>query len=248
MTFGNPMSIRDRVQNTIDLGRFTRATGLLQRRRLNYLRAAKAEPLNGQQRRMEIFRALDAHFKFDAFIETGTYLGRTTRFFAESGRPVWTCEINRMHVFAAAVGLDGIDNVTLVMTSSEKFLRLLAPTLGQSRVFIYLDAHWNDYLPLRDEFEIIRANFPNAVVMVDDFKVPNDPGYAYDNYGPGKSLELSYLGNLVAPDAFSTYVPKAPSNTETGFRRGTLFATHNQVFKAHLDQEPLLRQVTAKDA
>jgi len=24
--------------------------------------------------------------------------------------------------------------------------------------------------------------------MIDDFQVPDDPGYAYDDYGPGKAL------------------------------------------------------------
>jgi hypothetical protein len=45
----------------------------------------------------------------------------------------------------------------------------------------YLDAHWEEYLPLRDELQLIYNNFPRAVVLVDDFKVDDDLGYGFDS-------------------------------------------------------------------
>ena len=60
-------------------------------------------------------------------------------------------------------------------------------------VFFYLDAHWNDDLPLADEIDIIFSRCPWAVVMIDDFEVPSDPGYQFDDYGPGKALVLGYI-------------------------------------------------------
>ena len=59
----------------------------------------------------------------------------------------------------------------------------------------YLDAHWHEYLPLRDELEIALGQFANAVVLIDDFQVPDDPGYGFDDYGPGKTLNLEYLAH-----------------------------------------------------
>ena len=35
----------------------------------------------------------------------------------------------------------------------------------------YLDAHWLEHLPLREEVELITANFPRAVIVIDDFEV-----------------------------------------------------------------------------
>jgi hypothetical protein len=32
-----------------------------------------------------------------------------------------------------------------------------------------------------------------TVAMIDDFRVPGDEGYAYDDYGPGKALTADYL-------------------------------------------------------
>jgi hypothetical protein len=38
-------------------------------------------------------------------------------------------------------------------------------------LFVYLDAHWNDDLPLAEELEIVFGACPNAIVMIDDFNV-----------------------------------------------------------------------------
>ena len=51
--------------------------------------------------------------------------------------------------------------------------------------FFYLDAHWRDALPLREELRIIATQHACAVVMVDDFKVEDDSGYGFDIYGNG---------------------------------------------------------------
>ena len=70
----------------------------------------------------------------------------------------------------------------------------------------YLDAHWNDHLPLREEVELALKHFAKAVLIIDDFAVPDDPGYAFDDYGPGKALTLDYLARAeraAANDLFS---------------------------------------------
>ncbi len=53
------------------------------------------EPFNGQHDRLRAVRALIEQFEPDAFIETGTFVGSTTRFFCGNGIPVYTAEIKR---------------------------------------------------------------------------------------------------------------------------------------------------------
>jgi hypothetical protein len=49
--------------------------------------------------------------------------------------------------------------------------------LRDSPLFFYLDAHWNEDLPLAEEIDLIFSRSPCAVVMIDDFEVPGDPGF-----------------------------------------------------------------------
>ena len=55
--------------------------------------------------------------------------------------------------------------------------------------------------------------------MVDDFEVPDDPGYAYDDYGSGKRLCLDYLQPLSSL-GLAPFFTTLPSERETGRKRG----------------------------
>ena len=92
-------------------------------------------------------------------------------------------------------------------------------------VFAYLDAHWGPDLPLREELEIIAAHWKRAVVMVDDFEVPGDSGYGFDDYGDGAALTESYLRRAAALGSWTVRYPVAPSTVETGSRRGCCVLT-----------------------
>ena len=91
----------------------------------------------------------------------------------------------------------------------------------EKQLFFYLDAHWNDDLPLQEEIKIIFNNWPLSVIMVDDFKVPDDPDYIYDNYGIGKELSIEYLDTLSYLN-FSAFFPSKKGNSETGLKRGSV--------------------------
>jgi len=174
---------------------------------------------NGQCFRQLIFMDLLHSCRFEAIIETGTFRGATTSFMARnSGIPVFTSELNKRFVFAASKRLRGLNNVLLFNEDSRKFLRRNEIN-KELRTFFYLDAHWQEDLPLREETEYIFSQFKRFVVMIDDFEVPGDRGYSFDDYGPTKKLSLSDFP-FERDRRVRTYFPNRPSGTESGLKRG----------------------------
>jgi hypothetical protein len=180
-------------------------------------------PLNGQRRRCEIVIEMATSLDFDRALETGTYRGSSTRFLSDVvGCPVETVENNPRFYTFSRLRLYLEPAVRMVLGDSRAFLRDHAarPRAGSETVLIYLDSHWHADLPLREELQIIANSWPRAVVMIDDFQVPGDPGYGYDDYGHGKVLTEEYLP---AADlgGWQLLWPKASSDEETGHKRGT---------------------------
>ncbi len=96
---------------------------------------------------------------------------------------------------------------------SRQFLRRIATRQSCKTPFVYLDAHWDADLPHHEELEIVVENWDRAAVMIDDFAVPDDPGYGYDDYGPGKAQTREYLPPM---PGWPLFYPTAPSRAETG--------------------------------
>jgi hypothetical protein len=198
-------------------------------------------PLNGQEFRRRMFREILEAIDCEAIVETGTFRGSTTDFFATFGPPVYSVEVNPRHAAFASMRLaKKRDRVHLFEGSSPTFLRGLTtdPAFPRSNVFFYLDAHWFEHLPLAEELEIIYGAWPDAVVMVDDFKVPGT-SYAYDDYGPGKALTPEYLEPLRHLGLVS-YFPAAAAEQETGLRRGSVVLCHDPAVSKRLAALPTL--------
>lgn len=192
-------------------------------------------PMNGQAFRRSIYEELVASLPLEAVVETGTYRGTTTEYFAASGLPVYTAEASpRFHAFAQ-LRLRGAERVSLYQGDSREVLRTLADdgAVPKDNVLFYLDAHWEEDLPLREEVEIIFKHWTRAVVMVDDFAVPGST-YAYDDYGEGKALTMAYLKPL-NDLGLQAYFPSAPAERETGARRGCVVLCADAETAAVLD-------------
>jgi len=193
-------------------------------------------PMNGQAFRRQIFEELRGLFSFRAILETGTFRGTTTEYFAATGLPVHTAEASpRYYAFARRRLRDAGPNVHLHQGDSRAVLRRLAqdPAVPDEDVFCYLDAHWEEDLPLREELDIILAHWRRAVIMVDDFEVPGG-AYAYDDYGEGKALTMDYLAPLRS-SGLRAYFPAAPAEEETGARRGCVVLCTEPEVVARLD-------------
>lgn len=199
-------------------------------------------PLNGQQGRKEAFAVLVQVTEPSAIVETGTFRGITTEWMAQSFKqPIYTCETDPRYFHQAKLKLAKFSQVYCELKDSRAFLRDLSSVLpGDRPVLYYLDAHWAEDLPLREEIEIILGSDAKAVVMIDDFAVPGDDGYRWDDYGPGKRLTLEIFEGTLATEAH-IFFPSLSSNAETGAKRGCCVVTNNDALARKIAQSDSFR-------
>ena len=176
-------------------------------------------PFNGQAVRQRTVDLLVAEFSPGAIVETGTFLGFTTRRLAAYGLPTYTVEVSQRFRYAAHHALRDLDNLTLIWGDSPLALRHLAEEGAIDRPFAYLDAHWEEDVPLQAELDCLLTSWKDVVVAIDDFRVPADPGYAYDIYG---GVPLSEE-QLALPAETAVAYPAGAAIEETGSRRGTMY-------------------------
>lgn len=197
--------------------------------------------MNGQTSRLEAVRQIIYAAGIDRIVETGTFRATTTEWFAQFGLPVETVEFNERFFSFSKARLSKFSNVEIVLNSSVPFLATRAQHASKNdRHFFYLDAHWKNHLPLREELQIIFANHMNSIVLIDDFNVIDDAGYRYDNYGPDKALTLDYIERSSLPAHYSFY-PATSSKQETGMKSGWIVLTANSEMAECLRSIVLLR-------
>ncbi len=232
-------SARIRARQAADdfaaVGRTLEQHGDLEAARIAYRAAAEIDfadselqqswggPFNGQEKRCALFLDLIGRAEPSAIIETGTYRGTTTEFMADQfERPIFTCEIVPRYYFQSQKKLAIYPHVSVVEADSRRFLEeILTQKADGTPLFFYLDAHWQEDLPLREELQIILRHRQSSIIMIDDFRVPFDEGYKFDDYGPGQMLDLRVLGFL-RDEPVHIFFPKTPSEHETGEKRGCI--------------------------
>ena len=179
-------------------------------------------PFNGQERRVEAVRNMFEAVPFVVVVETGTFRGTTTLFLRElTSAPIATVEISARYYHYSRRRLSQARDISVIRGTSPAAIRMMSGDAkwNRSPAFFYLDAHWLADLPLVAELTEIARAWRDYAVLIDDFRVPDDPGYAYDDYGVGKVLEPALLASL-AQSSLSVFWPGAHSGAETGARRG----------------------------
>jgi hypothetical protein len=233
---------------------------------LNYIKAPERGagwgPFNGQTARQALFVDILIKTGPHAIVETGTSLGATTEFMSQAELPVFTIEARPRDYGFARARFWRKRNVKLLYGDSRMGLHklfdgVLRP-LSEFTIFFYLDAHWNDDLPLAGEIDIIFNHCPMAVVMIDDFEVPFDAGYGFDDYGPGKALVADYIKPAISKHQLKAFYPSTPSAADypstpmaaTGLaapgrlRRGCVVLVKDVYHGPTLAAMPLLRAAT----
>ena len=189
---------------------------------------SEAVGFNGQAQRKKVFSELADAFAFNVIVETGTFFGDTAGYMATNTQAeVHTCEVSPIFYALAKSRLTTVSNIHFCLGDSRAFLAALIKSdlfirANPNPVFFYLDAHWYDDLPLAEELVLIAKIRGESVIMIDDFCVPDDPGFGYDNYGNNKSLDLATFANCFRRLNLVPFFPAQPSTTETGGKRGSV--------------------------
>nr|WP_298659802.1 hypothetical protein [uncultured Flavobacterium sp.] len=170
--------------------------------------------------------------KIDTIIETGTFLGGTTRVMSSWAKNVHTIEINKPNYDKSKVNLQGYDNVNLIFGNSaeeldkllsQHFVRRTVKFNGRKvpKVFFFLDAHFWDYNPLLDELKVISKYELNPFIAIHDFKVPNHPELGFDSY-KGQDYDFDWIKKSVELVYGTEYKVEYNSDAE-GAKRGCIY-------------------------
>jgi hypothetical protein len=222
-----------------------RVLGMMDYYRHPEWRSSWGGALNGQLHRQRMVEAFIRRLPLDAIVETGTYRGTTTSYLASlSSLPIYTVEYDQRTRGFASLALRRFKNVCQFGGDSRHFLRMLAsdPKLCGKTILFYLDAHWSEDLPLFEELDIICSQWSRAVILIDDFQVPDDPGYSYDDYGIGKALDSDYIRPAVTRFGLRTFFPSLESKDETGYKRGSVTLTADPGLVEALRAMPEVRE------
>jgi hypothetical protein len=199
--------------------------------------------MNGQTARAELVREMIFSCKPTLLVETGTFRGTTAEWFAGFGIPMITIEVNKRFCEFSRLRLSAFKHVEVKRGNSVEVMEYVRRAYGHidRPIFFYLDAHWEEYLPLRKEIELIFRDFKYPIVLIDDFRVEGDDGYGFDSYGPGKSLTMDYVLVARTPKLFM-FFPSVEGKFETGLRRGCVIITSNPELADKLNHISLLRR------
>ncbi|MBI4954891.1 MAG: hypothetical protein HY908_22910 [Myxococcales bacterium] len=206
-----------------DLRPLREATGADQLRAWFATQTAGGFGFNGDVLRASVVRGLFEVCGCDVFLETGTYRAATSLLAARLLRcPVYTSELNRRFWLLAWLRCAPFMRVHPRYADSREFLVTMTRELLRSAVpFVYLDAHWNEDLPLQRELDILFSAWQRFVVLIDDFQVPGRPGFGFDTYA-GRPLSVDTIRfpveKVAAPSG--VYFPAYEAADDTGGRRG----------------------------
>jgi hypothetical protein len=125
---------------------------------------------------MIIIRSYLKQFKMDEFIETGTYLGDTLGYIANSGVQCISIELSQELYEAACKRFKTYKNVGLVQGDSGQRLPELLNAINKKSLF-WLDGHYSSgvtaraetYTPVSAELKaILRHPIKQHVILIDD--------------------------------------------------------------------------------
>lgn len=143
----------------------------------------------------EEFKKLIENFKIKRIYETGTYLGWSTIKLSEFNIPVYTIEINNNYIKESYNNLKDKKNVKILCGESSTILDSLC-TKNEENSLFFLDAHWNENLPLLNELDVIKKT-KNPVIIIHDFFVPGGSKIRskhFNGYGIVDDLSGSKFG------------------------------------------------------
>ena len=187
-----------------------------------YMNKWFTRPFNGQVARHKQIQQISNIIEPEVAIETGTFLGTSTPYLATmvSGR-TYSIEFISKYAKKARTRFEGEFQelkITLIEGNSVHEIQKLLKTIpSTSTILAYLDAHWEKELPTAQELIELLKWGVNWVAVIDDFKVPGDDSYGFDQYG-----DLVVDQSLI-PQGVRLLVPRHSALSESGARKGTAY-------------------------
>lgn len=168
----------------------------------------------------ELKKLIKKH-KLKLIVETGTYLGGTTKQFASMADRVITIEIDSNNFLRASKFLEGTENVKTYLGSSPDILRKICPGIKDEKALYFLDAHWGNVCPLKNELKVIAGNGIRPVIAIHDWVVPGTD-FGFDSYN-GQPFTYEWikaeLDEIYGEGSYKYYY-----NTQAeGARRGIIY-------------------------
>jgi hypothetical protein len=108
-------------------------------------------------------------------------------------------------------------NVHIINVSSDSFLKAAidkGEISDRHMVMFYLDAHWGNNWPLRDEIKQV-LRLKRSIIMIDDFIVPGHPFWGFDVYKT-KLCGWYYIKDLFKKVKTEVFYPKTPNRDGRG--------------------------------
>ena len=170
------------------------------------------------------FKKLQKEFNLNVAIETGTCLGYTTEFLSKFYKEVRTVEISEKFLQIAQVNrLNACKNVKCHLGSSSALMSKLLEGCGDD-TFVFLDAHWGEHCPLKEELQAIADTGIEPVITIHDFVVPNHPELGFDEIG-GQPFTYEWLKEdfdaIYGEDNYNYYY----NSEAVGAKRGIIYVT-----------------------
>ncbi|MGD1084274.1 MAG: hypothetical protein ABSA47_05905 [Verrucomicrobiota bacterium] len=154
------------------------------------------------------------------FVETGANVGSTLCYFAARHPLIrcYSCEPDAASCQFARRKAQGLKNARVCHQSSPEFLATLVKEdpsmLTRKETIFWLDSHgWGFPWPLCQEVEFVTRNFAGAWLFIDDFKVPGQSQFLYDEYD-GQVCAFETIANSMKPAVdYRLYYPKYTEKT-----------------------------------
>ena len=191
----------------------------------DYSRRHRVLGFNFEYVRSYIFWRLHQLNECTSFVETGTLYGNTAGYAHRAFKtPVFTSEISSTYYTVGRANLLWARGVNRYLGNSPDFLRRVCDSslIGERPMF-WLDAHWYESLPLAEELEVIGKQCERATILIDDFYVPWEPEFRYDEY-PSARIDTELVNSSIGScrSDVTTYLPayrpeQEPYEKATGF-------------------------------
>jgi hypothetical protein len=173
-----------------------------------------------------LYRTLEIAFRhgINHIVETGTSDGYSTQLMARCFDKVQTIEVVEDTYNLAKTHLQTYPNVIQYLGNSADVLNDILID-GDDNCIFFLDAHWENYCPLKDELKAIKNKNIKPPIIIHDFYVPNffDGGksarFWYDSYN-GSAFTIEWLWediiNLYGVGNFHYYYNVSPTSENSG--------------------------------